>query len=259
MYEIETKLGFQHTEDAILLEKGWSKQKASMFDICTERNVFDEVFYGGSDNDYTKLLCYIHNHFSEKEKVYWTGFILTCYNSEWSDRDKQLFSVCYQEDKLDDIFYQVVLTLYSVAENKISRSKRKKRCEKPVFVEVDDFETVETEYEHSEEHYELEKKKLFKNYIDKMLGDFETALKDLNKEQPESYQLYSKWIGLSIEDFFNDKELQLFFKKSEIRKNSNIDLFNSPMKSDRLEYERQSNERQRERNRNLLKFRKGRK
>lgn len=260
MYKLETMLGFQFTDEAILLEKGWSKPMATMFDICTERNVFDEVFYGGSDNDYTKLLCYMHDHFSIEKKVCWTGFVLTGYMSKWSERDQQLFSVCYQEDELDNIFYKSISILYSVAENKIRRSKRQKRNIKPVFVDVSSSSVQKKqEYEHSDEYYELEIKKLFKSYVDKMLKDFESALKELKKETPLEYKLYSKWMDLSLEDFFNDKDLQLFFNRKEIEKKSNITLMSSPMKADQLEYGRQANERQKERNLALLNMRRGRK
>jgi hypothetical protein len=93
-------LGFKHSETHIILNSGKIKT-FNVFGINTERDVFEEVFSKGSNDDYSKLLTNINK--SKTDNEWWVTYCLTseCVN----ERDLLLFKALKTNlnfDLLDD-------------------------------------------------------------------------------------------------------------------------------------------------------------
>lgn len=259
-------LGFTHTETHIKLESGWEVSRATMFgEILTERNVFDEVFFFGSDNDYNDLIYYFWKNVSKKEKDYWFSFILTGSELEWSDRDQALFDICYNPDICLKVFYDAIKVINRKVKEKISRSIRLKGNNKQKFVEVDDINNqkeIKSDEELQEDTIRKEKENtLFIKYITKMLKDFESAIETSNYELPKDYDKTLSWKNKTMEellenDCFKKLDHNCLVKKAK----TGTTAFRKPiLEIDNWDYERRQNINQRERTELMRRYGKKRK
>lgn len=247
---IYNAFNFQYTDHFILLDQGWTKSVSSFFEIATEKDVFNEVFHNGSEKDYQKLLGYIHFNLSDKEKQIWASFIFTSTKKEWCKRDQALFNICYQEDQIDNIFYNTFNTLFALAERESFNASRRSRNAKPTFVQVGQ----EKELDESEKEKKLKEEeerriliaKTFKKNIDNMLKNYEKAMNGLGLTLPKEYEKYEVWKSLTGDELEEDKTVKQFRRRKVIA-SLGYSPFKPKNKAEKFESERVSKERMKER------------
>lgn len=249
--EMNSYFGFKFTENAILLEKGWSHSVASLFgEINTERDVLEEVFTNGSDKDFSNLLCFIHRELNDKEKLRWATYIIVV--KEWNERDLSLFNVCYKGD-LETLIYKTFLNLRNIVSRSVDREKKvKKRKTRNKFIKAEDVNNETIEFEKPKEFYEAEKEKKLKERIDIVLNNLKQtlAINELNSHEGKKYL---DWEDLTVAEFFENEIVIDYLNKEIINKARNSQSFpgRSYLKIENLEYERDRREKMKERSRML--------
>jgi hypothetical protein len=211
---LETTLGFYHTEEYIILN-GEKKESNSIFGLNTERDIYEEVYEYGTNEEY--LTCI--NAMSNKDANRWVAYCLSA--EEINERDYLLFQRFHHLINEDDL----LIRLDSLIKWKVISDSQEyhtffqeKYKLKSVFYNTDENSTPTDLDAHN--HNEL---------IKKQYWDFDS--KNLAIEyKKEMLSRWNKFTGIVI-PFYHNNTISLSSYDAEIFMKS---LGNPPKINDKL-------------------------
>lgn len=186
---LENTLGFYHTEDYIILN-GEKKESSSIFGIHTQRGVYEEVYFYGTDEEYLKCI----NAMSDEQANHWVAYCLSA--NEINERDYLLFQRFHHLINEDELSLELDSKIQSKLINDVQEYHMafyKKYKLKTVFYDAEDNTPTDIEAHNynkiiEKKYWDFDSDKLaieykenilerWKNFTDSVLPiDFESKL-----------------------------------------------------------------------------------